>query len=319
MGTDLVVLNQALSDKALPSRFNGNRFDKAMKWAAEKEYATQVFKRNVSLQKCTPESVRTSMLEVAWSGMSLAPSLGHAYLIPYGDGEGKDRTTECTFAPGYRGMAYMGQKGGAVKGFTTGRVMANDEFRVFLENNRRVVQHKEDWKSLNRGPMIATYCIAHLASGEDRVEVTPATIIKAAEAAAVKKNPKGGYAWKGDFRDQMEIKVAIRRCMKLIPSDPSGWLQHAMEVVDKHDGIDFGPPPQEASGAQEIVISDDQALRLHAALTTRDLSAADADVWLANLAAAFGLRRISDLPAKHFDEAMARLVKRYEQWADKHG
>lgn len=317
MGNELVVFQEAFADKALPSRFNGNRFDKEMRWAAEKTYAQQVFLKNEVLQRCTPESIRSSMLEVAWSGLTLAPSLAHGYLIPYGDTE--RHVTECTFSPGYRGLAYLAQKGGAIKGLTVNHVYQHDKFRVYMDNNRRIVQHEEAWHLVNRGSLLACYCIAHLASGEDRVEVTPATIIKAAEQQASKRNAKGGMVWRGPFRDQMELKVSIRRCLKLVPADGSGWIQHAHAVSDKFDGIDFGPPPKEAGGGAEVVVNQEQVLQLHAALTDRGLPAADATDWLKHLAGAYGLRQIDDLPAKEFEAAKARLVDRYQRWAKKHG
>ncbi len=311
MGNELVVFKEAFSDKALPSRFNGNRFDKEMRWAAEKEYANQVAMKNTDLLKCTPESIRSSMLEVAWSGMSLAPSLGHGYLIPYwNEAIG---AKECSFKPGYRGLAYMAMKGGAVTSLQCARVLQADTFRVFLADNRRKIEHEENWQVTNRGPLIACYSIATLASGETMAEVTHADIIAAAEAAAKAKNPKGGHAWKGAFRDQMELKVAIRRNLKLIPPDPAGWMKHGMEVVDKHDAIDFDKVPPADKGAQVLCISEQQVTELHAVLTDRDMPADRADNWLKNAANAYNVNDIRNLPAKDFEEAKARLVARADR------
>lgn len=310
-GTQIQVFNEAFSDKALPSRFNGNRFDKAMKWGAEKEYALQLFKKNPTLLDCTPESIRVAMMEVAWSGMSLAPSLAHAYLIPWKDTE--RHVIEVAFTPGYRGLAYMAQKGGAVTGIDCARVFEQDRFRVYTENNRRVIEHEENWKVINRGKLIAVWCIAHLASGEDRVEVTPLEIILAAEKAASIRNPKGGAVWRGAFRDQMELKVAIRRCLKLVPADAEGWLERGLAAVDKSDAIDFGPPATEAPPAQSVVINDLQVRELHAALTDRGMASDEASKWLAGLADAYSIRKIDDLPVADFDEAKARLIARFDK------
>lgn len=317
MGTGLVLFDSAFNDKALPSKFNGARFNKDMRWQAEKEYAFQAMVKNPDLQTVTPDSLKIAMLEVAWSGLTLAPALAHSYLIPWRD---NDRgVKEVQFTPGYRGLAWLAQRSGAVKGLTVNHVYEHDKFRVFTDNNRRIVQHEESWHLTNRGALIATYCIAHLASGEDRVEVTPVTILKAAEEAASKRNAKGGMVWRSKFRDQMELKVSIRRCLKLVPADASGWIQHAHAVSDKYDGIDFGPPPQEASGGAEVVVSDEQVLQLHASLTDRGLTAEQATDWLAKLANAYGLRKIEDLPAKSFDEAQQKLIDRFVKWEQKHG
>jgi phage RecT family recombinase len=308
MGTELTVFNQAFQDRALPSRFNGNRFDKEMRWAAEKHFAQQVAIANPQLLECSPESIQTSMLEVAWSGMTLAPSLGHGYLIPYWNDTLKVR--ECTFKPGYRGLAYMAMKGGAVMDIPCARVLQADKFRVYTENNRQVIDHEENWQVSNRGPLIAVWSVAKLASGGEQVEITPAHVILAAEAASMAKNPRGGKAWKGAFRDQMERKVSIRRVLKLVPPDPSGWLRHGLEVVDKHDAIDFDKVPPAAHGSQELLVSEDQVLQLHALLTDRGFTAARAENWLTNAANAFNCRTIRDLPARHFEEAKTRLAAR---------
>jgi phage RecT family recombinase len=311
MGSQLTVFNEAFADRALPSRFNGNRFDKEMRWAAEKHFAQQVAIANPQLLECTPDSIRTSMLEVAWSGMSLAPSLGHGYLIPYWNDTLKAR--ECTFKPGYRGLAYMAMKGGAVLDIPCARVLQADKFRVYTVNNRQVIDHEENWEVSNRGPLIAVWSVAKLASGGEQVEVTPAAVIAAAEAASMAKNPKGGKAWKGAFRDQMERKVSIRRVLKLVPPDPAGWLRHGLEVVDKHDAIDFDKVPPAQQGGQELLISDAQALELHAMLTDRGFSSTRAENWLTNAANHYGCKHIRDLPAKHFEDAKARLKARADK------
>jgi phage RecT family recombinase len=322
MGTDLITIDdlpKVLNDKKLIARFNGNRFDKeGMRWAAEREYAIQVFKANPSLLKCDPDTIRTSLLEVAWSGMSLAPALAHAYLIPYDDRERGVR--ECTFKPGYRGLAYMAQKGGAVKGFTLGRVLEQDfhhpgKFRVYTQNNRKVVEHEENWQVQNRGKLVACYAISLLASGESHVEVTSAEIIEAAFKASMTKNPKGGFAWKGPFRDQMELKVSIRRNLKLVPADATGWLQRGIEVVDKHDGIDFGKLDADAGEPAEVCLSEQQITELHAVLTDNGYTSERATKTLHNLAEFYGARALEFVPAAKFEDAKARLLERAKQAA----
>lgn len=316
-GTGIIVLDQALDDRALPSRFNGGRFDKEMRWAAEKEYVRQIFSNpeNRLFRECTPESVRSSLLEVAWSGMSLAPSLGHGYLIPYKFDDGK--RVECTFKPGYRGLAHMAMKGGAVLDIPCARVFSMDKFRVYTQNNRRVIEHEEDWKTTNRGQLIAVWAVAKLASGGEMVEVTSAEIIQAAEAASRIRNPKGGMAWRGKFRDQMELKVSIRRVLKMVPSDPAGWLKHGLEVVDKHDGIDFDKANASVPGEQELCLSDEQVLELEGALSDHDVTGTRASNWLTNLANAYNVKHIRDMPAKYFNEAKARLLARARNARDR--
>ena len=122
----LMVITTALNgseSKSLASKFNSGRFDKSMKWAAERSFAMQAFKKNEQLQRCSMESIQNAMLDVAYSGLTLAPSLAHGYLIPYGN--------VCTFSPGYRGLMHMGFKAGTVKSIQVNLAYRQDPtFRV---------------------------------------------------------------------------------------------------------------------------------------------------------------------------------------------
>src|SRR5688572_28390668 len=94
-----VIEGQLAHDKKLVSTFIANRHDAALKWRSELQYAVRAIQNNEQLRECDPDTIKLALLEVAYSGLSLAPSLGHGYLIPY------KRT--CTFSPGYKGILHL--------------------------------------------------------------------------------------------------------------------------------------------------------------------------------------------------------------------
>jgi phage RecT family recombinase len=305
----LTRFDNALADRRIVSQFNASRFDRDLKWSAEKQYAIAAIRSNEALQRADPESLRMALLDVAFSGLSLAPMKGHGYLIPY---EGQVK-----FSPGYRGLLHLVHRAKTIKSVQPGVVHLNDKFRVYTRDNVRIVDHELAMK--NRGPATHVYVIAHFTNGGQHVEVMDQSELKACEEAATKRNAKGGAVWRSGFRDQMEIKACMRRAWKWWPQDAEGEIEHAMTVVNKADPVDFSAAPDPEPGRKteaEICLSDTQVLELHAFLTDREVQ--DPDKWLANLANALGAKTLSLIPARRFDEAKQRLKDRYEVWREKH-
>jgi phage RecT family recombinase len=307
MGTSIVAYESQLADRRLVAQFNAGRFDKDLRFAAEKQFALQCIAKNEMLQECTPESLKTALLDVAYSGLSLAPTKAHGYLIPYRNG-GK---VEAQFSPGYRGMLYLVHKAETIKSVQPGLVCQNDRLKVYTKENQKFIDHEEATK--NRGPVTHAYVIAHFTNGGTHIEVIDMAQLAAVEKAATARNAKGGAVWRSAFREQMMIKAVIRRAWKFWPQDKAGVLEHAMETVNRVEPVDFTPAPDPRPEQEsELCVSDEQVLQLHAYLTDREVP--KADKWIEQLAKAMGAKAIEQLPAARFDEAFGRLKTRYETW-----
>lgn len=300
----LQVYQEALADKRLVSQFNGNRFDKELKWAAEKQFAMQIIAGNDALQRCDPESIRLAMLEVAFSGLSLAPMFGRGYLIPW-DGVAK-------FSPGYKGLLHLVHRADTMRSCQAVLVYAADKFKVVTKDNVRTIDHEE--ARGNRGAVTEGYTIATLANGERLVDVVDAAYFIACEKASTKKNAKGGMVWRSDFKNDMKIKSAIRHAWKYWPQDSGGHIAHAIEVANRAEPADFTPTPDAVKKEAELCLSEDQVLQLHAYLTGQELPSKDADTWLQKMAEAMGVGKIEYVPARLFDDAMGRLKDRFARW-----
>jgi recombination protein RecT len=289
-----------LHDKSLASSFNSRRTDKAMQFAVQRQFAERIVAGNEQLQGCTSESLGTALLEIASIGLSLQPSLGHAYLIPYG------RTA--TVGIGYRGMMHMVYEAGTIRDVQANLVRAGDPvFRVWSDESGRHLQHEE--ARSGRGDVTHAYCIAHYAAGGHHIEVMDRAELDAVEKAATSR-PKGGMVWRGAFVDEMRKKAVVRRGWKWWPKDDGGRLEAAIATMDRVEPVDFEP------AEQEVTLSDDQVSELHAALTDRGLEPALADKWLAREASRYGCNEIGNLPARLFDKVKDELVTFAKQRAN---
>ncbi len=287
--------------KSLSSRFSGGRFDKNMKWSAERQFAEQAMIKNPELQRCTPHSIQTALLDVAYSGLSLSPSLAHAYLIPYAD--------QCSFHPGYRGLLHMAYKAGTIKSVQVNLVRESDPvFQVWTDETGRHIKHEENQRG-KQGQVTHAYCIAFLASGgPPLIEVMGRADLNACEAAASKKNPKGGMVWRM-WPDEMRKKTVLRRGSKFWPKDDGGILQRMMETVDKHDPLDFPENLDADAPEQELCITLDQLTALTDLLTDRGVAPTVAPIWLKRYAQSKGYDSMDHMPARLYDDCAAFLTK----------
>ena len=297
MSDQFPVVQDALhgsDSKALASRFNAGRFDKDLKWAAERQFASQIVAANEKLQLCTPESLQGALLDVAYSGLSLSPTLAHAYLIPYGK--------TCKFSPGYRGLMHMAFKAGTVKSVQVNLVYQQDPtFKVWTDENGRHIQHEENQRG-KRGNVTHAYCICHLtAGGPPLIEVMSRADLDNIKAAATRR-PGGGAVWK-QWPEEMMKKSVIRRASKHWPKDAGGMIEHMMQVSDRHDPVNFAPSPDQPPPEAELCMNMDQYTELHDLLLERGISPNDAPEWLRRWAQSKGYATFEDAPGRLFDEA----------------
>jgi phage RecT family recombinase len=300
-----VAFNEALHDKKLISRFTAGRFNKDLKWAAERQFAETAIQKNPAIASCTPTSLASCMLDCAYSGLSLSPTLAHAYLVPYKD--------TCTFAPGYRGLLHLAYKAGTVKSVQVNTVHEHDpEFQVWSDESGRHLKHIENQRG-NPGATTHAYCIANLtAGGPPLIEVMNAAQLNAVEAQAKRKG--GGAVWSGPWRDEMCKKAVLRRASKTWPKDSGGALEHMMAVADRFGGVDFDDVPADTEPPeQELCLTLDQQTVLNDVLLEYGISADVTPQWLSRYAKAKGYSSIENLPARLFEGTRASLIEYAKQ------
>lgn len=112
------------------------------------------------LMDCTPVSLFGGVIQAAELGLELGPSLGQAYLIPYGK--------EATFVLGYKGALTLVHRSGQLKSMTPNRIRQGDEF-YFVQGSDRTLVHKPIWN--NREPVTGYYVVSEMANGGRDFEV----------------------------------------------------------------------------------------------------------------------------------------------------
>ena len=105
----------------------------------EQKFAMLAAMKNDLLLECTKASIQTAMMELASAKLSLNPSLGEAYLVPYKNN--KAGTYECQLIVGYRGFCTGAYRSGIVKSITSGVVFATDDFEYELGSSP-FIRHK---------------------------------------------------------------------------------------------------------------------------------------------------------------------------------
>lgn len=300
---------ESLSDRKFVGQWNAARYFKSLKFQVERRYVEALLgkaerearskSRPSMMHECSVEALQVAMLDAAAAGLSLSPSLGHAYLMPY--------RPVIQFTPGYRGLIHLAMRGGTVAAVQAALVHAQDpKFRVWTDEHGRHIEHEESRGA--RGAVTHSYCVAKFSNGGWHVEVLDRGQLDAIKAAALAR-PGGGMVWKHEsFVSEMEKKSAVRRGAKWWPVDPDGHLAHMLAVADKFDPLDFERADTAAGG--DLLISDDQQMQLHAALVDRGIEDKRASEWLLKKAQALGYASIEHLPATRFEEVRDSLVER---------
>lgn len=273
-----------LDGRSLISRFNRGKAVKQMRYAAQRSFALQIIQANEKLRECSPESIHNCMLDVAYTGLTLAPSQSLLYLIPYGN--------KATLSIGYRGMEQLAYRTGVVESIQAALVCQNDPvFVVGTGGAGRYVKHEE--ARTDRGDVTHAYCVACFSNGKQHVEVMDREQLDAVEEAASKRNKRGGAVWKSRFKGEMQKKAVIRRAWKHWPHDDDGRLEVAQTIMD----------------TIEPVIFEGEAVRVIGPGKTGMLTdlCSEHSISTDTVCRAFGVASLSLIPDKDYDEAV-RMV-----------
>lgn len=187
------------------------------------------------LLECNKESFFGAILQCAQLGLEPGSALGHCYLLPFGEGKGKDGKRNCQLIIGYRGMLDLSRRSGQILSINAYCVFEADEFSYELGLHPDI-RHKPS-PLAKRGAMTYVYAVAMLKDGGIQFEVMSRAEIeairdesqgyKAYTSGRIKTNP-----WATDF-EAMAKKTVIRRLFKYLPV--SIETARAVEIDEKTD------------------------------------------------------------------------------------
>jgi recombination protein RecT len=190
--------------RALPRGMDADRIARLALTAVRKDKA---------LAKCDPMSFAGALLTA--SALGLEPGVnGEAWLVAYG--------RECTFIPGYQGLAKLFYQHPLARHLECEVVYERDDFD-YAKGTDPYLRHKPALG--DRGQVVAYYAAASLSTGAKAFVVLTPDEVKALRGGKV--GPSGKIA---DPMRWMERKTVLRQLFKLLPK--STTLQTAL--ADRH-------------------------------------------------------------------------------------
>lgn len=159
--------------------------------------------RNPKLLECKPQSVLSSVIELAQLGLEPGGPLGQAYLVPYGQ--------QCTPIVGYQGYLALARRSGEIQSVFAQVIYSADVYEIRYGDNPGI-DHSPSLSG-KRGDAVAVYCIAKFKDGGQHIEVMT---VDEVEAVRNRSKASRGGPWVTDWA-QMARKTVIRRARHYWP------------------------------------------------------------------------------------------------------
>jgi recombination protein RecT len=162
----------------------------AVTFRKESNFALQVLKENSYLQSIAsknPDSLKSAILNVAATGITLNPAARLAYLVPRGG-----KVPRVCLDISYMGLVHLALNTGSIQWVQSELVHANDQFEFMGIGVKPI--HKMNPFS-DRGEIIGVYCTAMTASGD----YLTTTMSKAEVDSIMNKSEAKNGPWKSFY------------------------------------------------------------------------------------------------------------------------
>lgn len=200
---------------ALPKHMNADRMARII---------TTEIRKTPALGDSNIQSFLGAVVQCSQLGLEPGGALGHAYLLPFGNGKAKDGKSNVQLIIGYRGMIDLARRSGQIISISARTVRDGDDFHYEYGLNETLTHTpKADDDAL----ITHIYAVAKLKDGGVQFEVmTKSQIDK------VKATSKAGDSgpWKSHY-EEMAKKTVIRRLFKYLPV--SIEIQQAVVLDEK--------------------------------------------------------------------------------------
>lgn len=207
---------------ALPKHLNADRLARI---------AMTEMRRVPALAKTSPESFLGAIMQCAQLGLEPSNGLGHAYLIPFGNGKDSKGRANVQLIIGYRGMIDLARRSGQILSISARAVYEHDDFS-YEYGLHEDLKHVP-FEGGDAGVLTHVYAVARLKDGGVQFEVMSRKQIEAVRAQSKAAN---SGPWVTHF-EEMAKKTVIRRLFKYLPV--SIEMQQATVLDEAADaGID---------------------------------------------------------------------------------
>lgn len=204
------------------------------KFTKEAGFVAQIWNNPKSsyLRKATKESLLSSVISIAQTGLTLNPVAKQAYLIPRYDGG----VIQAHLEPSYIGLLKLLTDAGQVKNIQTNLVYEGDEFDVSLGLETQI-SHKPYYITKKpKGKIIGVYAVANILGGLQQFEYMTSQEIEAIRATsesykAYLKKPSLPCIW-NTYEGEMYRKTVIKRIAKHLPRSEQFDQANALTNTD---------------------------------------------------------------------------------------
>lgn len=182
--------------------------------------AYQIVKGSEPLQKCSVESIRSAIINVALVGATLNPGLQQAFLVP--------RKGKACLDLSFRGLVRIATESGGVTDIDATVVHEQDQF-YYEQGMDPVLKHIPSLED-DPGRFKFVYAIATLPGGMKKfIVLNEKEIEKVKATSAAKQGP-----WI-EWYEEMARKTAVKKLFKLLPSNEK--MAQAVSVINEHEGL----------------------------------------------------------------------------------
>lgn len=186
---------------ALPKHMNPDRMARIV---------TTEIRKTPALANSNIQSFLGAVVQCSQLGLEPGGALGHAYLLPFGNGKADDGKSNVQLIIGYRGMIDLARRSGQIISISARIVRDGDDFHYEYGLNEDL---KHTPKADESAPITYVYAVARLKDGGSQFEVMTFNQIE-----SVRKQSKAGD--KGPWMthwEEMGKKTVIRRLFKYLP------------------------------------------------------------------------------------------------------
>lgn len=182
--------------------------------------AVNAVTKNPKLLKCERGSLIGSILLSAELGLRFNTPQGHAFIFPEKDSD------EAKFQIGYKGYIEMAYRNPRLKSIYASVCYEKDAYE-YEEGTFPKLTHIPNITEKNRGDILFCYAVAKL-EGCD-----PITVIVDKNVLDKLDKLSGSSYSDYDVHDSLKMKSAIKKIMKLLPTNSAPEISYAIESEDK--------------------------------------------------------------------------------------
>jgi recombination protein RecT len=183
--------------------------------------AVNAVTKNFKLLKCERGSLIGAILLSAELGLRFNTPQGHAFIYPASNSD------EAVFQIGYKGYIEMAYRNPRVKSVYASVCYEKDAYE-YEEGTFPKLTHIPNITEKNRGEILFSYAVVKL-EGCD-----PITVVVDKNVLDKLDKLSGGSSYNSlDVHDSMRMKSAIKKVMKLLPTNSAPEISYAIESEDK--------------------------------------------------------------------------------------